>query len=327
MNIKIALLFISAFSYSFCNADELKDRMAFWETKAFSCNAAGVIYPSKEHAVDPNSCDDGDMTLFNGLLCASGDARGCDAVKNAQGIDGRWWRSPGKIGVEARPGTKDEASFSPDMALGVWLYVTTEKNSKDYQRWVHWLDAERPCIATLGNTCVVKGWPRVCRDDALDKRCTFRPTTCNLLEIVGKNLSVPEGELCRKVLRDFKIRDDYILPTAELAAADGLFNQPGYPMHLAAVQIFLLERIGLTSVYTRTGAAMLALRDMKNPFFLFLSEGPTERVRELVLEQCPSPGRPSVQRSQWSWERSSGEAAWRNSMYWDCIFMGHLLGY
>jgi hypothetical protein len=314
-------------SANFAAADELQDRMAFWESKAFICTDGGQPFPSKEKlpdASDPSHCDDGDMTLFNGLLCAAGDVRGCNGVKEAQDTNGRWWRSPRVKGWEA---PAHDVSFSPDMALGVLHYVAHTSDKVAFRLWLSWINTSRPCIAEFAGNCLFQGWPRFCTDDAQDKRCTFRPTNCEDLERTGDYLSVPEGALCRNVLKSFDIRADYVIPTTELVAASALVNDAGFSSHLAAVEVFLLERIGLTSVYTRAAAVTLALRDNKNPFFVFLAEGPTQNVKQLVLRECPTPQRPSLSRTQWSWERASSDKPWLNSMYWDCIFMGRLLGY
>ncbi|SDO99001.1 hypothetical protein SAMN04489798_4390 [Pseudomonas arsenicoxydans] len=310
----------------YVHADTLKDRMAFWETKVFLCSEGGHSFPSKYQTSSPNEpseCDDGDMTLFNGLLCAAGDVRGCEGVRQAQDTSGRWWRSPRRIGMQA---PKYDVSFSPDMALGVLLYLAQTSDNAAFKSWVRWVDDSRPCIAELAGQCVVKGWPRICTDDSQDKRCTFRPSTCNYFELMGIKLGVPEGNLCRRVLQSFGIRADYILPTTEMAMSNAVFNEPGYPMHLSAAEIFLIDKLQMTSVASRAGAVALALRDSKNPFFLFLAEGASQKVRDLVLEQCPSPQHPSRSRTQWAWERTSSDKAYLDSMYWDCIFMGRLLG-
>ena len=306
-------------------AYELSDRMTFWESQAFACPDTGAPFPSKERAPsqgDPSRCEDGDMTLFNGLLCAAGDERGCAAVRLAQDASGRWWRSPRRHGMEA---PSHDVSFSPDMAKGVFLYLATKRDKDALARWIKWIDSARPCLAAIGGTCLMQGWPRLCKDDAQDKRCTFRPSTCDLIEKLGIALGVADGPLCRRVLESFGIRTDYILPTTELAAGGGLVNDLGYPSHLAAVEIFLLERLGFTSKHTRAGALALAYRQPRNPFFLYLAVGPTQEVRQLVLDQCPAPNRPSLSKMQWAWERDTADEAWKNSMYWDCIFMGRLL--
>src|SRR5712664_1853578 len=93
----VAIATLTSVSTS-ASASPLSDELAWWQPpQAFLCQPAGFSFPSKYSASDPDHCDDGDMTLFNGMLCSSDDARGCDAVRGAQGSDGRWWRSPRRI--------------------------------------------------------------------------------------------------------------------------------------------------------------------------------------------------------------------------------------
>lgn len=313
-------------------ADELADRMALWESKAFTCKEGGKNFPSKHRLPDAQNlseCEDGDMTLFNGLLCSAGDMRGCEGVKKSQSVDGRWWRSPLKIGVESNPTNIYPASFSADMALGVLHYAVKTGDTASFTSWAKWLEISAPCLVVnpLDKKCIITGWPRLCTDDWEAKICTFRPITCDELEIVGKAINSTGGDICRKILTKLGIKADYILPTTELAAGAAVFNDRGYPLHLAAAKIYLLDKMGLTSVASRTGAIALAIRDDQNPFFLFLAEGPSAKVKQMVLRLCPSNNSPPSNRDQWSWERDSSKQEWVNSMYWDCIFMGKLLGY
>ena len=95
----IVLLFVVVPSFF---ADEAWSRDA-WSDAAHLCHAPdGFAFASKgpiDSKVYPDDCDDGDPTIFNGLLCASGDKRGCEAVKRSltteAGLDeSRMWRSP-----------------------------------------------------------------------------------------------------------------------------------------------------------------------------------------------------------------------------------------
>ena len=90
-----------------------------WRMLGDTCRIPGTVnyFPSKgrrptddstltdaeklEKKFDPQSfnCDDGDMTMFNGLLCASGEKSGCAAVQSAQDPSGRFYRSPHQKGV------------------------------------------------------------------------------------------------------------------------------------------------------------------------------------------------------------------------------------
>jgi hypothetical protein len=105
---------------------------------------------------DPDAfCHDDDQNLFNGLLCAAGDNRGCDAVAAAQDSDGHWARSPHRKWVEQvrcpvyLPLKKTRLyhdrcarGFSPDANLGTLLYVVAKHKVAEYQNWVTWLDNE-----------------------------------------------------------------------------------------------------------------------------------------------------------------------------------------
>ena len=55
--------------------------------------AGAFTFPTKSTTAPAQPCDDGDMTMFNGLLCFAGDERGCQGVIDAQDPDtGQWFR-------------------------------------------------------------------------------------------------------------------------------------------------------------------------------------------------------------------------------------------
>jgi hypothetical protein len=148
---------------------------------------------------------------------------------------------------------------------------------------------------------------------------------------VGKSLSVAKADLCRRVISSFKIDigrfRDFFYPTELLAAGAAVVNEPDFPLHLAAVKILLLKLMNDKSPYIAESGDILAKRDSGNPFFLYLSEGPSARVLNSVLTVCPSAANPVADfNQQSSWERPSSGKPWLHSMYWDCIFMGRLLG-
>lgn len=172
------------------------DTLTMWRNKGDRCAGARNAYtpfPSKgtrkdmlPEAFPGASCDDGDQTLFNGLLCASGIEDGCVAVAQAQAESGRWYRSPHRKWLWSnfcfKAGTDEKSKdfrdlcangFSPDMSLGVMLYAVKKKDANAYRRWLHWLDAEaantKICSVqpdgTIGSDCQTIEWPRVCTHD------------------------------------------------------------------------------------------------------------------------------------------------------------------
>lgn len=321
----IALLFAA---YATCaSSTPLSDALVFWEPpQALLCSATGAPYPSKYSAGDPTHCDDGDMTLFNGLLCAAGDSRGCDGVRLSQGGDGRWWRSPRRIGWTY---PNHDVSFSPDQALSVMLYAVGSRNVNAFDRWLQWISDNRPCLIKVGGNCLKKGWLRYCTDDIPDKRCTFRPGDCTYLKATANYLGSAMANLCEDVLDDLgsgvaPFPKNLILSVPAQALASATANTPGFPLHLAAVGLFLARTMGLKDSDLDAAGRELVAKQGENPFFQYLSLGKVQSVTDQLLALCPTPANPSGNRSQWAWERDQAEQAWKDSMYWDCMFLGKL---
>lgn len=305
-----------------CQAGELDAERQFWEENAFLCMAGDPPFPSKERLGDADACDDGDMTLFNGLLCASGEERGCEAVARAQGPDGRWWRSPRRIGWEA---PQHDVSFSPDQSMGALLYILQRRDADRFSAWLAWIESNRACLFEIGGHCVQRSWPRFCRDDD-DKRCTLRPADCLRLELVGRIVG-RDGQVCRRVMAEFGLPDTLIMPLDKWILGSAIVNEPGYPMHLAAVNILLARKAGLNTPKISLAAETLALRAPDNPFFAFLASGKSDPVVSAVRASCPAPDRASTHRFQWTWERVAKPDAWLESMYWECISAENQPGY
>lgn len=303
----------------FSMADELAEAVEFWQAEAFWCTATSPHFPSKEILGDPLDCDDGDMTLFNGLLCLSGEESGCSAVRDSQSADGQWWRSPKRKGWQS-PG---HVSFSPDQSRGVLHYAIISGDQSRFSLWLSWLETNRPCLVKLGSFCVQRGWPRFCTDDP-DKRCTLRPADCVRIEMVAEQLGV-DGGVCRRALRELNIPEDILLPLDEFILGSAIVNDPGYSLHLVAADILLARSLNFNTTKIRQAAQVLASREPQNPLFQYLHVGSNETVRAQLLSICPSASRKSSYRFQWVWERKPKAESWKESMYWECIFLANLL--
>lgn len=92
-----------------------------------------------------NPCNDGNMTLFNGVLCAAGVPDGCTTVKQAQDSKGRLYRSPrlrvfnqnncASASFSAKGNSEPcKNTLSPDMGLGIMLYVATQRGYPAFRR-------------------------------------------------------------------------------------------------------------------------------------------------------------------------------------------------
>ncbi len=275
----------------------------YWEAIAPTCSG----YPAKA------DCDDGDMALFSGLLCASGDARGCAQVRNAQGSDGRWWRSPRR-----NPDNLGEAhSFSRDMSMGVLLYLAATRDADAARRWLSWIEDNRPCLLwkPFGGGCQVRGPHRFCTDDS-GGSCNVTPGNWGLMGRVFQHLGLPRNDQMRL----------YDNADGELLWLEAQNAPLGYETHLPAVEVLLKQKLDSSRDNAEKAARILVDRQPDNPFFVYLKDGPTAAVRRRLFDLCPSFEAPSLgSRHQWAWERDTADQAWRDSAGWDCLFLANLV--
>lgn len=102
------------------------------KTKKFESRAkqqfSNECFPTKGGQDAAQPCDDGDMNLFNGLMCTAGLQGACEAVTYSQDSNsGRWYRSPRRQ-LLGPVGTVN--SFSPDMAIGIYHWLVTIPRQK-----------------------------------------------------------------------------------------------------------------------------------------------------------------------------------------------------
>lgn len=315
----------TAFSAS-ASDEQLEERYLFWQSKAFQCAVDGIHFPSRPTVDAGQPCDDGDMTLFNGLLCFAGEERGCEGVRQAQdSTTGEWFRSPR---ISLKGNDRGGASFSPDMALGVQLYLVKTRDVERATKWANWLHRLTPCSieSWWGDGCWVEGIPRFC---APEMGCTMRPgdaaslaQTFDLLHDQNGMEALPHGRL-RGYLASFEEIGEFI------TSLNSRFNEPGFSQHLVAVEIMLKQASHGESAELKEMAKRLADKSENsgNAFLSNLAGKRREDIVQQVLDRCPSPAAlPEPPLHQWQWERDTLDKAWLHSCYWDCIFMGRLLG-
>jgi len=320
------LSLLTVFMPSVNASEPLESRLVFWRAQAFKCRVPGseITFPSRPTGNESQPCDDGDMTLFNGLLCAAGEEDGCKAVADAQDPStGQWFRSPR---IRLHGNDRGGADFSPDMALGVELYLVKTGDTERAWKWLMWLHEHVPCTFDnpFGDSCWLEGIPRFC----VQKGCEIRhgdaaslALTVDYLQTNYGMQALPHGRL-RGHLGSFS---GYGPGIAEI---DAKVNKPGYSQHLVGVTILLMRNAGLLDDRINNAANTLSARNPKNAFFTYLSRGSIDgEALSQTLTLCPAVDRlPTPPLHQWQWERDDANEAWRNSCYWDCIFMAKLLG-
>lgn len=274
--------------------NRLQQAIQQWQSWAPRCEG----WSSKEN------CDDGDATLFSGLLCAAGSPEGCAAVAAAQGPDGRFWRSPRRVNRDL------ENSFSRDMAMGVLLYLQTRKDRAAATRWLTYINQHTTCQLGSASNCALRVY-KLCTDDT-DGRCIVTPAIWGMAGRVWQQLSLP---LHSEMTRWQSYAEDRYLSEAESVPL-------GYALHLKAVTALLYQRLGLGLSFEQALTQSLVKRQAQNIFFRYLAGEAPDQLRDSLLRTCPldAPAR----KYQWSWERDTAESAWLDSMGWDCIFLASL---
>lgn len=287
-------------------------------------NQTKLCFPTKGREDHDQACDDGDMTLFNGLLCSSGNQHGCSAVADSQDISsGEWFRSPR---LRYIVNSNRINSFSPDMAIGIYHWLAENPNNVNrdqFSLWLSWLAKNKRC---LDDNCS-RTWPRFCSDDDKEHQdaqygCTMRPSDLAVLGTLVKQLDIK--------IDDTQIRElssEWAEYSNTLIWISANTDELGYPLHLAGAVINLYEKLGINDPALDDAKMALIRRQPKNPYFALVA-GNLRLAESLTLSLCPTSeaGIPLPhQRFQWSWEREDSEEAWKYSMLWDCIFMSDIL--
>jgi hypothetical protein len=244
-----------------------------------------------EGSVSKEGCSIGDATLFNGLLCLSGDPESCDAVRSAQGADGRLWRHRQRVNADAMD------SFSRDMAVGVLAYLVATRDKKLAIDWMNWLE---------------RNDFKMCSPSS-DNRCNFTPGFWMLFRDVWAYLELPLNDNMNSAVVDDSV----------MALLQAQWSPSGYQLHLAAVNALIRKKIGQQTQAIHSLTTTLSLRQPENPFFAYLSIGAKESVLKKTLSWCPAE-RPS-QRAEWSFEREQNHRPWLKSMGWECLMLINFL--
>ena len=312
-------------------------RLEYWRSAAFYCSASKnrqfAHFPSSQFSPSQSTdvrfpCNDNDMVLYMGLLCAAGESAGCDGVKNSQEpTTGQWFRNP-----QYRAGVVDPgggADFSPDMALGVELYLVHSLDGAAAWSWLRWLDSISPCHNRILARCLDLIPPRFCRDD----RCLMRPgdtvTLAAVVNYVQAKAKVPNlRQLPNGVLEGY-------LGTwggkggQLIESLGGAHAGCGYPQHLQAAATLLMRAMNRHDLDANAKAiaetACNRGNGFGNAFYDFVAYGATDQVLTDILASCPaapvnSPALPNT----WHWETTVADPTWRTPDWWDCIFAARL---
>lgn len=264
------------------------------------------------NADDPANWDDGDMALFGGLICISGEELGCVILKNAQDSNGQFWRSPDVIGEKIED--SERATFSGDQFKGVIAYFLTKNNKEEFEKFLKFILSKRVDY-------VVDHGYKSC-DNTQDKEDTcllggqewfwlnFLAKKYNLIDLIPEDHRNPE------------VRFGYSRNVDKLLAS---LAPIGYRAHLVAVEQLLAKKAGIGNETNAEIAAVLAGRQQKNPFYLYLHLTNDILIQNELKEKCSTEPR-EQNYTGWTWQYAELTENWKKkSMVWDCVFMHNLI--
>jgi hypothetical protein len=153
-------------------------------------------------------------------------------------------------------------------------------------------------------------------ENGKDKTCLLGGTEWFWLRYFGQKLGVPIPIKQTDPEQLYGYSDATLPLTA-------LVNQLGFRLHLVGVQLLLAKTANSSwSSDDQKAADILTVRQSRNAFFLYLSQGRSHRAAQAFLDACTPP---TTERSEWIWETDQDSIYWKHSMGWDCLFMAQLL--
>jgi hypothetical protein len=306
-------------------------------------------------------CDTGDSVLFNALICSSGEWMGCEAVKRAQGKDGRWWRSEQHVDIDKdinADDSKKKDTFSGDHALGVMLYLVEARNKGGIEliearqratKWMNWMnwpqrlpDVSFPEIdifniiwdlingkdPNIDFPELSKVYPNGFCKDAQDDKCILYPWYLETMYHVWQYLGLEPHPLMTQVHKSmdkkFVVEGRETTTRRIVYAFQNGLSEPGFRSHIASIHLYIFKKLGLDDLNSITLWSPLKPGSVNNPFLLYLRDGSTNQISNLLMSHIQQVSKPRI-RIQWYLERDIREEPYKESMGWDLITMSNFL--
>lgn len=273
----------------------------------------GYSYPVGIRVSEQNKYIEEDMSIFAGLLCASGEPMGCELLHRARDpSQGRSWRSPDLVGII----DKDHSSFSGDQFNGLATYLWLGEDDGQFRVFMAYANATRAKVPSPNRPLDTAG--KSCVDDK-NFECVLSGPEWHWLNRLAKKYNYPD--YIPPIERDVPLRYGYDYPAMIWEAA---LLPAGFRLHLVGVKVLLGRLYGDKGPVLDQVAALLAARQPDNPFFSYLHLGSDKGVQTLANNQCKLDASHN-EYDDWAWQRASSTHAWKNSMIWDCVFIFRLI--
>lgn len=281
--------------------------------------------------INASGYDTGDMALFGGLLCLSGEQEGCMLLKCSQTESGQFFRSPANVKDKF---TEDQSPFSGDQFNGIVALLLGNKgsepcpvndtraltNEERLHAFIEFVKTQKKFypIYTPQKSSADFGY-KSCEEHYKNETCLLQGSEWFWINYLARTLRLPE-DLIPADSRNVKDRYGFDWDLLEWRAAFAPIGEEAFHAHLVGVQIFLARKAGIDHPAFQRAAAILAARQPHNPFFLYLHLGKDWRVAQEVNKKCVDQY-PMGERFEWAWQSSESQKNWQKSMGWDCVFM------
>lgn len=263
-----------------------------------------------------DECPFGDMTIFAGLACLSGEEQRCEDVRKAQGKSGEWFRAPGRVDIPREDGGPD---FSRDQSMGVQAYLIATKDTAAANLWMDFIERNNWRLCQRSE----EGW------NACYTPITWWFTVGKVWDYLG-------------LKRNKKMKHSNYIVQNIYQPIEARVQPNDYPLHLTALAVYLRQelakRTGKADAHPKEMAKLIKIinqRSPQNPFFNYLKNGPTEAAADTVFKYCPKEAPAKIDGrfyGDWIWQRSTKdtldhreEMTWDYPGGWECIFMINLL--
>ncbi len=233
----------------------------------------------------------GNENLFAGLLCASGEKDFCKAIYDNITPNGDFCRNEFKV---TPMGCTDlEGSFSTDEALGVLLFIVSNKDQALAIRFWDYIKRNNYKFCTKAN----------------DDKCYIYPHLYGLMCKTWKYVKlVPSKEM----IVGSALEGSILRVSASKV-------EVSYRTHLLMVHFYLTRLTNNWSKEIQTSANILLNRQPNNMFMQYLATGTFDRG--LFFERY---SQRTAKMSQWHQQRSDSEQAWKQSVGYDFLFLKNL---
>lgn len=305
----------------------VRETIRRWSFRCFG-SSSKLVGPNTNDFRNKCSLDypftgDGDSTLWNGLLCSTGNNPwACEAVARSINDNGQVFRSPRRKLTNNDGNPYPQAPFSRDMARGVLLYLLQTNDREFLKRWAGY-------IQRTGGLC----------EDHTDLSCDLRNQFLNNLNAVSRQIGGETVSPCTMPVCLWPLHplNELVRPSIREMRAE---NNESYHLHLLAVDLYINSKLKNPLIQEddrKELACTIYKRKPVHLFYKYLCEGVSADLKVQILKLAPV-RRPAFL-SQWVWEREIPDGyfdeaggpkhtfeamklfAHRESMGWDFIFL------